>query len=99
MPAGGDVARPHVGDDRSAGCFGDPRRLAELQTAAGPALGVDPVEDRLAVRHDEVDRAAAEAIDGRPCRLGERLADERVQPADLLGRRRRRWHDGAEGCP
>ena len=31
------------------------------------------------------------SIDGRPCRLGERLADERVQPAHLLGRRRRRW--------
>ena len=99
MPAGGDVARPHVGDDWSAGCFGDPGRLAELQTAAGPALGIDPVEDRLAVRHDEVDRTAAEAIDGRPCRLGERLADERVQPADLLGRRRRRWHARRRGLP
>ena len=96
MPAGCDVARPHVCDDRSARRFGDPCRLTELQAAARPALGIDPVEDRLTVRDDEVDGAPGEALDGRLGHLGERLADERVEPADLGGRRRRRRQHGTE---
>ena len=61
LAAGGDVARPEVGDDRSARALGDHRRLADLQARERAAVVVDRVVHGLAVRGDEVDLADGES--------------------------------------
>ena len=88
VAAGGDVADAHVRDDRRPGPLGDPGRLADLKGAEGVAA-VDPVEHRLAVRHDEVDGATGVDRLGRG--VGEGLPDQGVELAHLgQGRLRRR---------
>ncbi len=90
MSAGGDVARPQVGDDRKPGCLRDPGRLPDLQRAEAPA-SVHPVEHRLPGRDHEVGAPAGQLRDAKHGRRGERLAGEGVQLAQLpdrgLGRR------------
>ena len=83
LPAPRDVAGAQVGDDGHAGAFGDPGGLAELEGAAGPAL-LDPVEDRLAVGHDQVRPAASELGDTAGGGRRERLSEQRVESADVV---------------
>lgn len=84
MPARRYVAAAKVGDDRRARALGDPRRLTELERAQRP-VALDPVEDRLPVRDDEVRPPTAELLRGPGYSLGERLPEAGVELADLLG--------------
>ena len=91
LPTGGDVGGAMVGEDRASGRLRERPEVAELQPTTGAPV-LDPVEDGLPVRADEVASRCVE----RRCHLAEVLADEDVERAHLGDRRAVRRQCGGD---